>query len=251
MAKYDSIIRWTSKDSNKLTKAINKFNREISSAIKTEYLPKKAKYGDIREHITSRREFNRVIASLNRASTDNLTNTTELASGEKVTQWEYNELMQKRIQAGENLLNELEDINKNRVKSGNLYMGQERISEIQDTLEFLDKTTENLENFKKARKRLVNISRTDYQLAKDKLFMENFYTALEGAKNFEHYPELRAKLKSIRNPSKFYEFVRESNILMDIFLWYKGDITYGSFDNNESAFNNALVNELGIQVELD
>ena len=41
---------------------------------------------------------------------------------------------------------------------------------------------------------------------------------------------------------------------MDIFLWYKstdGYLVYSSFDSNENAFDNALANDLGIDVRVD
>ena len=81
--------------------------------------------------------------------------------------------------------------------------------------------------------------------------MDNFYKALDGAKNFEHYREFKAKLKSIRNPNKFYDIVKKSPILMDIFLWYKADdggLIYSVFDTNEQAFNYALREDFDLDI---
>ena len=54
------------------------------------------------------------------------------------------------------------------------------------------------------------------------------------------------RLKYIR---RFYEVVKKSPILMDIFLWYKsedGALIYSVFDTNEQAFNHALRNDFGM-----
>ena len=247
----DSLIRWNKEDSRKLEKAINRFNREISQLEKTDFTPPKVKYDELRDRITTRRELETIVKSLNRANSSNLEQTESLASGEKVSSWEFQETIRRKNQSASNLLNELDRINRERAESGNRYMGEERISEIQATLDLLDSSLDDLESFKKSRRRLKTLGRTDFEIARNKQFMENFYTALEGAKNFEHYGDLVKKLKSIRNPNKFYDYVKNSNILMDIFMWYKGDLVYGNFETNEDAFNNALKNELGIEVPLN
>ena len=62
------------------------------------------------------------------------------------------------------------------------------------------------------------------------------------------------KIKSIKNPNKFYEVMKQSTILMDIFLWYKdddGSLVYSTFDTNEQAFNSALVNDLNFDIDVD
>ena len=64
-------------------------------------------------------------------------------------------------------------------------MGEERITEIQSTLEALDSTFESKENFERMQKRLDFLGRTDYELARNKQFMENFFTALDDISNFE------------------------------------------------------------------
>ena len=250
----DSLIRWNKQDSMRLEKAINRFNRELSKVKNKELLPPRAKYTEIRDRIVTRRELNSVINSLNQANEMNLTNTEELASGEKITIWEYQDTIKRKNQASINLLNELDEINRKRSETGNRYMGEERISEIQSTLDVLDSSFDDLASLNKNKKRLQMIGRTDYKTYRNKLFMENFYKALEGAKNFEHYPEFKKLLKSIRNPNRFYEKVKKSPILMDIFLWYKSDdgaLIYSVFDTNEQAFNHALRNDFDIIIPED
>ena len=250
----DSLIRWNKQDSIRLEKAINRFNRELQKVENKEYIPSKVKYNELRDKIITRRELNTIINSLNRANETNLSNTEELGSGEKISVWEYQDTIRRKNVASINLLNELDEINRKRAETGNRYMGEERISEIQSTLDVLDESLDNLASFNKNRKRLQFIGRTDYEIYRNKLFMNNFYKALDGAKNFEHYSDLKKMLRSIKNPNKFYEVVKKSPILMDIFLWYKADdgaLVYSVFETNEQAFNHALREDLGINIPED
>ena len=251
----DSLIRWKREDSENLTKAINKFNREIK-ALKNENvtLPDKASYNDLRDHITSRKELEEVINSLNSANRRTLTEMEKLSSGEMVSSWEYNEAIRKKDIATKNLIQEMNKIQGERNVSGNIYMGEERITEIQTTLDALDTTFDSKESFERMQKRLDFLGRTDYELAKNKQFMENFFTALDDISNFENAKMLKKELKKIRNPNKFYEYVKKSPILMDIFLWYKeddGSLIYSNFDTNEQAFNSALANDLNFNIDVD
>ena len=251
----DSLIRWKRKDSENLTKAINKFNREVK-ALKNENitLPDKASYNNLRDHITSRKELEKVINSLNSANRRTLTEVQKLSSGETVSSYEYNEAIRKKDIATKNLIQEMNKIQGERNITGNRYMGEERITEIQSTLEVLDSTFESKENFERMQKRLHFLGRTDYELARNKQFMENFFTALDDISNFENAKMLKKKLKRIKNPNKFYDYVKKSPILMDIFLWYKeddGSLIYSNFDTNEQAFNSALVNDLNFNIDVD
>ena len=251
----DSLIRWKRKDSENLTKAINKFNREVK-ALKNENitLPDKASYNDLRDHITSRKELEEVINSLNSANRRTLTEVQKLSSGETVSSYEYNEAIRKKDIATKNLIQEMNKIQGERNITGNLYMGEERITEIQSTLEALDSTFDSKENFERMQKRLDFLGRTDYELARNKQFMENFFTALDDISNFENAEMLKKELKKIKNPNKFYDYVKKSPILMDIFLWYKeddGSLIYSNFDTNEQAFNSALVNDLNFNIDVD
>lgn len=251
----DSLIRWKREDSERLSKAVNKFNREVK-ALKNENvtLPDKASYNDLRDHITSRKELEEVINSLNSANRRTLTEMEKLSSGEEISNWKYNEAIRKKDIATKNLIQEMNKIQGERNIIGNRYMGEERITEIQTTLEALDDTFDSKESYERMQKRLDFLGRTDYELAKNKQFMENFFTALDDISNFENVKMLKRELKKIRNPNKFYEYVKKSPILMDIFLWYKeddGSLIYSNFDTNEQAFNSALVNDLNFNIDVD
>ena len=250
----DSLIRWKKQDSIRLTKAINRFNREIKKQDKSRNIPSKITYNEAMDRFVTRREFESLINSLNRADENTLGRDVELASGETITYWEYSESLRKKNIAGANLLNELDRINRERAESGNRYMGEERISEIQVTLDLLDSSYDSLYNFNKRKRQLDFIGRSDYETAKNKVFMQNFLKAAENLQNFKNYDVLMKKIKSIKNPNKFYEVMKKSTILMDIFLWYKdddGSLVYSTFDTNEQAFDTALKEDLEIDIDVD
>ena len=250
----DSLIRWKKQDSIRLTKAINRFNREIKKQDKSRNIPSKITYNEAMDRFVTRREFESLINSLNRADENTLGRDVELASGETITYWEYSESLRKKNIAGANLLNELDRINRERAESGNRYMGEERISEIQATLDLLDSSYDSLYNFNKRKRQLDFIGRSDYETAKNKVFMQNFLKAAENLQNFKNYDVLMKKIKSIKNPNKFYEVMKKSTILMDIFLWYKdddGSLVYSTFDTNEQAFDTALKEDLEIDIDVD
>lgn len=251
----DSLIRWTKKDRQMLDKALREFNREVKSLSKMNVkVPATKTFKELVTHITSRKELQNVVDTLNDFNEISATTQVELQSGEKVSLYDYNTISKKKEQAERNLYIEMNKIQNERMMTQNKYMGEERITEIQDTLETIGDYTKNLEQFEKTSKRVSFVGRTDYELAKNKVFRENFMKSLENVKNFDNYKVLKKELNRYRDPNKFYEYVKQSNVLMDIFLWYKaedGSLVYSSFDSNENAFNHALSEELGLEIELD
>lgn len=244
----DSLIRWRKGDYIKLGQAVSRFNRLINELEIDErkYLPDLKDYQELKEHITTRKELNRIIKSLRRANIENLLSTKSFSSGEEISKWEFQELNKAKRRAFKNLEVERAMILSERPSIG---MGEERLSEIkaiENSFKNLDTKTGT--EFKRLKLRISSVGRSDYKLAKDKLFMENFYTALEGISNFQNYELLKKELDKIKNPTKFYEFVNKSPILMDLFLWYKESDTlfYGAFQDNQEAFNSSLLFHLGI-----
>ena len=244
----DSLIRWRRGDYIKLGQAVSRFNKIIKEldTDEREFLPDLKDYKEIKDHITTRKELNRVLKALRSANVENLLETKTFESGETVSKWEFKELNKARRRAFRNLNLERESILKDRPSIG---MGDERLSEIRAiensfvTLEF--RTGNDL---KRLIQRIFSVGRSDYKLSKDELFRQNFYKALEGISNFQNYEVLKKELDKIKNPTKFYEFVRKSPVLMDLFLWYQESDTlfYGAFSNNEEAFNSTLLFHLGI-----
>ena len=245
----DSLIRWRRGDYIKLGQAVSRFNKIINELDTDErdFLPELKNYQEIKEHITSRKELNRVIKSLRKVNTENLLNTKILESGEEISKWEYQELNKARRRAFRNLELERESILKDRPSIG---MGDERLSEIHAIEQsFIDLENRAGKDLKRLKSRIFSVGRSDYKLSKDELFRKNFYTALEGISNFQNYDVLKKELDKIKNPTKFYEFVKKSPVLMDLFLWYKesDSLFYGGFNDNEEAFNSTLLFHLGIE----
>lgn len=244
----DSLIRWRRGDYIKLGQAVSRFNKIINELDTDErdFLPDLKEYKEIKEHITSRKELNRVIKSLRKVNTENLLNTKILESGEEISKWEYQELTKARKRAFRNLELERESILKDRPSIG---MGDERLSEIHAIEQsFIDLENKTGQSLKRVKQRIFSVGRSDYKLSRDELFRRNFYEALEGISNFQNYEVLKKELDKIKNPTKFYEFVKKSPVLMDLFLWYKESDTlfYGSFSSNQEAFDFTILYHLGI-----
>lgn len=131
-------------------------------------------------------------------------------------------------------------------------MGSERVDEIKSAIKSL-KQIENKAGyeFRKLKQRIQYYGSSDYVYRRDDQYRQNYMQALEQAKNFENYDILKTKLDSIKSPRKFFEYVQQSEVLADLFLWYKegaSELGYGGFLNNEDAFNYAL-EQLGLLEE--
>lgn len=245
----ESLIRWKRGDYIRLGRAISNFNKTINEieVDEKDVLPEVRNYKELKNSIKSRKELNRVINALNRANIKNLTSTRQYASGEEVTQWEYNEINKAMKRAMRNLESERAGILAGRESIG---MGEERLSEIKA----IEKSIDSLETrtgsrFEKIKQRIFSLGRSDYNLKKAETFRENFYTSLEAVSTFRNYDTLKNELDKIKNPIKFFEYVKRSPILMDIFLWYHApqDVTYGGFNSTEDAFDATLMFHLGIE----
>lgn len=245
----DSLIRWKKGDYIKLGQAVSRFNKIVNQLDVDErsYLPDLKDYKEIKEHITSRKELNRILKALRRANFENLKETRILESGESISKYEWKEVNYAKRRALRNLQKERETILSTRPSIG---MGEERLDEIKAIENSFQKLqTKTGRELKNLINRIFSVGRSDYKLSKEKLFMENFYKALEGVQNFENYEILKKQLDKIKNPTKFYEYVSKSPILMDLFLWYQepNSLIYGAFNSNEEAFNSSLVYHLEIE----
>lgn len=244
----ESLIKWKRGDYIRLSKAVSRYNTLINTSdVNSETLPEIQKYSELKSSITTRKELNRVVNSLKRANRENLSKTVKFDSGESLTEYEYDELKKQRSNALRSLTREKNKILEERPSIG---MGDERISEI----EAIQTSLQNLEaksgkNFEKTILRIQKLGVADRGMKKALTFRENMYTALEGVSNFENYEILKKELDKIKNPQKFFEYVKQSPILMDIFLWYKNPevLHYGSFSSNQEAFNSSLLFHLGIE----
>lgn len=245
----ESLIKWRKYDNLRLGQAVARYNKKLKElgAVERGHLPDYKEFKDVKNNIMSRKELNRVINSLNKITKEGMTKMVELPSGQMITKWEYSEIKLARNRAIKTLSSESESIKQGKIWVG---MGDERLDQIEDTIENM-KDIENLRgyDFKRTEERIIKLGENDLSLKRAQTFRDNFMRSLEEMSGYENYDKLYNKLANIRNPIQFYEYVRQSETLMDLFLFYKDKATsstWGGFSNNQAAFNYAL-DELGIR----
>lgn len=107
-------------------------------------------------------------------------------------------------------------------------------------------------NFNRLKRRGLRWNELDREYKKAELYRENYYIAIEQLKNFKNYEIFKNKLDSFKNPQDFYDYISQSEVLSDIFMWYDneaGTFVYSGFASNEDAFDYALQVELGFKLE--
>ena len=249
-----NLIRWTRSDYAKLRSAVSSFNKkvnELENMVEDDsYLPNTREYKELKNKIVSRRELNRVIKSLKQFNQDtSMRITTE--GGKDLTKWEYTQLKRAKRRALNNLAKEEGQIVLGRQSIG---MGDERLQEIEATRKSINKLDKSKgSEFERIANRIESVGRTDYKLARDKTFRDNFMKAMKELKNYDNYDTFMKEISKIKNPTKFYEYINQnSTIMSDLFKWYKDDngtIIYGGFASNQEAFNTALEKDFGIDLK--
>lgn len=244
----ESLIKWKKSDYLRLGQAVSRFNKRVKEleADDIEYLPDLKDYKELKNNILSRKELNRVIKSLNKITKEGMNELVELPSGQVLTKWEYSEIKLARNRAMKSLTSESTSIIEGRKWVG---MGDERLDQIKDTISSIS-NIENLRGyeFKRVKERISVLGEKDIELKKAQKYKENFMKSLEEMSTYDNYNKLYNKLANIKNPIQFYEYIRKSEILQDLFLFYTDKATsqtYGGFNSNQEAFNYAL-DELGI-----
>lgn len=109
-------IRWRPQDYLRLGKAVKNFNQQIIKADKAnkmsvDFLPDLKNYRDVKNAITTRREFNRVIDSLSRVNKTDALDLIYLKGGQETTNWEYQETKRQAKLLERNLQKEIEQYN--------------------------------------------------------------------------------------------------------------------------------------------
>ena len=249
-----SLIRWNRSDYAKLRSAVTQFNKKVNELEKlvdeSDFLPEEKSYQELKEHIVSRRELNRVIKSLKDFNKETGVKIIT-PGGQELTKWEMTQLNRAQRRALNNLAKEEGQIVLGRQSIG---MGDERLQEIEATRKSINKLgSVKGSDFKRIASRIESVGRTDYKLARDKQFRDNFMKAMKELKNYDNYDVFVKELSKIKNPTKFYEYINQnSTIMSDLFKWYKDDngtIIYGGFASNQDAFNTALEKDFGIDLK--
>ncbi len=246
--KIPSVIRWTRSDYLKLSYAVRQFNKTVSEleALDKNVLPEEFNYKELRDTIYSRRELNRVIKALKRINKASQQRIVKLESGKELTQWEFSELKKAQKRATLQITDKARAI----VDSDTNVMGDAEFKQLLRTKESIeDLFNRTGSDFKRTSARTLSYGKLDYELWRASVYRDNFMQALEEMSNYKNYKLLKEKLESIENPIQFYNYIKKSNILQDLFLFYKDKATsqtYGGFVDNQEAFDTALFDELGI-----
>ena len=247
--KIPSLIRWKRSDYAKLSYAVRQFNKKVNELEKLDFsvVPSQYNYKELKESIFSRRELNRVIKALKRINKESQQKIIVTPQGQKLTQWEFSELKKAQKRAENQLTNEARMI----IESDINVMGDRQFKQLMRTKESIeDLFNRTGSDFRRTRERTLMHGKLDYDLWRASVFRENYMNALQEMSNYNNYELLVNKLNSIENPIQFYNYVRQSNILSDLFLFYKDKATsqtYGGFTDNQEAFDTALFEELNIQ----
>lgn len=246
----DNLIRWKRGDYVRLSKAVNKFNKQVNelSSKGINYVPDVKNYQSLKENIYTRKELNRTINSLKKFSIENA-KKVELPSGKQLTSWEYKELKLARNRARKYLEGKLE-IQQKENPYAKYGIDTKEVEITKKTIESLNRLETKAEGFELNRliDRINRLGSYDDEMKKAVMFKKNYMESLEQMSNYHNYDLLRAKLDSIKNPEQFYEFIEKSPTLSDLFDYYHDSPeaqTIAGFDNNQEAFNRAL-QELGI-----
>lgn len=248
--KIPSVIRWRRSDYAKLSYAVRQFNKKINEleALDNNYLPEQYDYEELRDSIYSRRELNRILKGLNRFTTrESQQRKIILASGEEISQWEYSELKKAMKRSSERISDMARDI----VENDKNVMGDKEFKQLLRTKQSIeDLFNRSGYEFRRTAGRTQTWGKTDFELYRAGIFRENFMKSLKQMRTYKNYKLLLKKLNTIENPIEFYRFVKQSDILTDLFLFYKDKATaqtYGGFVDNQEAFNTALFEQLGVK----
>ena len=246
--KVPSIIRWTRSDYGKLSYAVREFNKQIRKieGIDKSVIPEEVNYQELKDTIYSRKELNRVIKSLRRFGKQTQQQVITTPGGEKLTKWEYGELKKAQKRAVETIQEKARGL----IEDNKNVIGDLEFKQLMRTKQSIEDLFNRLgSEFKRTAKRTLSWGKKDYDLWRASVFRENYMNALAEMSDYDNYDLLIKKLNSIENPIKFYEYIQKSDILQDLFLYYKDKATaqtYGGFTSNQEAFDTAIFDQLGI-----
>ena len=219
----DSLIRWKRSDYAKLGKAVANFNRQVikqkKDNINPDFLPELKKYKNVKDAITTRREFNRIVNSLARINKSDALDLIYLKSGQEISKWEYQETKRQARLLERSLQKEIEEYH---VTKG--IMGNERIAEIKMKLNQIQSfENQPMENQEKIIKEIQKKGTSDWEFKMNITFKNNYLEALKDYENQPYYDKLVEKIRNL-NPNQFYSMIKENNLIDFLSAgWYKLD----------------------------
>ena len=244
-----NLIRWGSNDRKNLQRAVNNFNAKINRLEKQgiKELPSKVSYKELRgwgsndNEILTRKELNQTIRTLQAFTKRGMEKLVTLAGGEKITKWENREIGKMQRRARSTINKDIEKLEEAKLFGMGDKELQQKLGQLKSIMKLRNKSGYL---FKKGLEALKNISSPSRSMKNAKMWKNNYMTALDDMKGrFDNVELLQNALLSMKNPEKAFEFIQQSDELNDVFKWYpeKASVqSYGSFANNQEAFDNGL-----------
>ena len=254
-------IRWQKKDYSNLIKAVNRYNKKIKELEQMDLgveLPDVVNYKDIKKDIATRDELNQTIKALDRTRFKNAFDILKLENGRLMTRYEFNSLEKMAKRGIEKLQSQIDEEN---AKASFKGLRNDDIIRLEATISSMQNWSKKTDPkaYKLAIERIKTIGNFNYERKRADNFRLNFMKIFNtNFRSYDNYKVFKNKLDSIKDSKKFYDYIKESNFLMDAFkIYYHPDLgfsknenfTYGSFDSNEQAFNNTLVSDYGFDIE--
>ena len=188
-----------------------------------------------------------MISSLRRFNKEGAEDLYVTQGGFMLTKWEARELKREQKVREKKLtqeLNKLKEPSKySNVGASRYEMGSERAREIehmltQTNLEMLERA-EDLNRFLELKNRIHKLGSEDYYIWKSQTFKENWLNALSHYSHFDNYDLLVKRLKSIKDPQKFFDTIQNSELGMDFLnIFYDNNFTQQQF--------NSMAEDLGV-----
>lgn len=229
-----------------LGKAVAKFNktiRELRNEENKTYMPAELNYKDVKDLHVTKSELDQYIKDLRNFGNDNI-EKVKYNDDEYLTKWEHDMIRKEKTIALRRL---------NRKLKEEKYNADER--------KVLQNTITNLKSLKKLTgsdfedtiRRIHRIGTKDYDMRRAIQYRENYYKALEELSNFKNYDKFKEKLDSITNPLSFFRFIQKSDVLSELFTYYKrgAGLVISPYATTEDAFNDALQSDYKIKIDED
>lgn len=245
----ESQIRWKKGDYISLGKAVslhNKLIREHRTEQNKLWLPSEINYTEVKGKITTRKELNRVIASLRRITLDNAFDLYVDEAGIKWTNWEYKELQKQSRIAIRNLNKVMAEFNIPKYDGfSRAEMGSQELRQLKRRKEDIEEwETKTSDAKKRTVRRIREYGKLDLSMYRSIIYRQNYMKVLERYSHLDNYNLLIDKLNSIKNPISFYEFMKNGTELTED-LFYQSDQHY-----TQQAFN-SYIESLGIEIVID
>lgn len=242
-------IQWTRADYITLGRAVSDFNKKIKrlESEEIDYLPEQRDYKEVKENIKTRKELEKVLASL-RSFKQKGAEELYKKSAEPITKWEYQET-QKEIRAYKAKvryqLKKLGESPKNLMGNGEEKTLKAELQRVKSLYKRKGKEYQEL------KKEIEFKNSYDYKYIKALYYQENFMNELKGlAEVNDDFQIVYDYFKGIKDPIGLFNIGQRSQAIQDFFDWYKKPEDYAGF-NSKSELANYILKEYGIEAEIE